>query len=153
MILRFQIVVVLLLLVVLHGCRYASIDSQYSESSIRRYESQKNLVKRYTQLLELRLEDASSTNLTVLSSNDVAKTFESICEVHAHIKGLSGYHQEVCHSNGYVIVRLAEPINNETVFEDASWTPLYVDYLGYTNNIARPRDFILTFTGDKMKEF
>ena len=152
MTLRFQIVIASLLLVVLHGCRSSSTDSQYPESRIRHYESQKSLVKRYTQLLELRFEDASSTNLTVLSSNDVVKLFKSIYEVHAHIMGLSEYHQEVCHLNGDVIVRLAEPISNETIFEDASWTPLYVDYLGYTNNIARPKDFILTFTGDKMKE-
>ena len=148
MILRVQIVWFSLLLLALNGCKYASIDSQYTKSRIRHYEAQTSLVRRYTQLLEVRLEDAPSTNLAVLSSNDVAKLFESICEVHAHVKGLSEYHQEVCHSNGDVIVRLAEPISNETVFEDASWTPLYVDYLGYTNNIARPKDFVLTFPRD-----
>ena len=152
MILRFQIVLVSLLLVALNGCRYVSIGSQYPESRIRHYETQTGLVKRYTQLLEVRLEDASSTNLTVLSSNDVEKLFQSICEVHAHISGLSEYHQEVCHLNGEVIVRLAEPISKKTVFEDASWTPLYVDYLGYTNNVARPKGFILTFPSDKSKE-
>ena len=149
MILRFQIVVVSLLLVALHGCKDASNGNQCPEGRIRHYESQTSLVKRYTELLKIRLEDASSTNLTVLSSNDVAKLFKSICEVHAHVMGLSEYHQEVCHLNGDVIVRLAEPINNETVFEDASWTTLYVDYLGYTNNIAHTNDFILIFPGKK----
>ena len=152
MTLRFQIIVASLVLVALHGCRSASTGSQYHESRIRHYESQKSLVKRYTQLLELRLEDVSSTNLTVLSSDEVAELFKSICEAHAHIKDLSEYHQYVCHSNGDVIVRLAEPINNDTVFEDASWTPLYVDYLGYTNNLAHTNDFILTFPEEKRKE-
>ena len=102
--------------------------------------------------MELRLEDVSSTNLTVLSSNDVAKLFKAICEKHAHIMKLSEYHHEVCHLNGDVIVRLSEPINNETIFEDGSWTPLYVDYLGYTNNLAHTNDFILTFPEEKRKE-
>ena len=146
--LRFQIVLVSLLLVVLNGC----IGNQCIESRIRHYETQKSIVRRYTQLLEVRLEDTSSTNLTVLSSNDVARLFKSICEVHAHIKGLSEYQHEVCHLNGDVIVRLADPVSDETVFEDASWTPLYVDYLGYTNNIAHPKDFIITFPEDKRKE-
>lgn len=149
MISRFQIVGVSLLLSALYGCGYASIGSQYPESRIRHYESQTTLVKRYTQLLEVSLEDVSSANLTVLSSNEVATLFKSICEEHAHIMGLSEYNQEVCHLNGDVIVRLADPIGYETVFEDASWTPLYVDYLGYTNNIARPKDFIITFPKDK----
>ena len=82
----------------------------------------------------------------------MADIFKKICEKHAHITRLSEYHQEVRHLNGDVIVRLAEPISNETVFEDASWTTLYVDYLGYTNNIAHPKDFIITFPADKMKE-
>ena len=152
MTLRFQIVVASLLLVALNGCRYASIDSQCQESRARCYEAQTSLVRRYTELLEVRLEDASSTNLTVLSSNEVLDIFKSICEKHAHITKLSEYHHEVCHLNGDVIVRLAEPISKETVFEDASWTPLYVDYLGYTNSIQRPKDFIITFPGDEMKE-
>lgn len=152
MILRFKIVVVSLLLVALHGCKDAYKGNQCPEGRIRHYESQTSLVKRYTELLDVRLEDASSTNLTVLSSNDVAKLFKAICEKHAHIMKLSEYHHEVRHSNGDVIVRLAEPISNKTVFEDASWTPLYVDYLGYTNNIAHPKDFILTFPENKMKE-
>ena len=74
--------------------------------------------------------------------------FKTICDEHANIRGLSEYHQEVCHLNGDIILRLAEPANDETVFEDASWTPLYVDYLGYTNNVARYKDFILTFPSD-----
>lgn len=148
MILRCQIVFVTLLLIALNGCRYASFESQCLKSRIRCYEAQTSLVRRYTELLEVRLEDTSSTNLTVLSSSEVAKLFKSICETHAHITRLSEYHQEVCHLNGDVIVRLAEPISNETVFEDASWTPLYVDYLGYTNNIAHPKDFIITFPED-----
>jgi len=152
MILRFQIVLVSLLLITLNGCRYVSVDSQCSESRIRHYEAQTSMVRRYTELLGVRLEDTSSTNLTVLSSNDVATLFKSICEKHAHIKGLSEYHQEVWHLNGDVIVRLAEPISYETVFEDASWTPLYVDYLGYTNKVERYKNFILTFPDDKMKE-
>ena len=152
MILRFQIVVGVLLLVALHGCRDASNGNQCTESRIRHYESQKELVKRYAELLGVRLEDTSSTNLTVLSSNDVAKLFESICEVHANITKLSEYHHEVCHFNSNVIVRLAEPISNVTVFEDGSWTPLYVDYLGYTNNLAHTNDFILTFPEEKRKE-
>lgn len=151
MILRFQIVLVSLLLVTIYGCRYESMGSQYSERRIRHYESQTSLVRRYAQLLEVRLEDSSSTNLTVLSSDDVSEIFKSICETHAHIMELSEYNQEVCHLNGDVIVRLAEPISGETVFEDASWTPLYVDYLGYTNNIARPKDFIITFPEGEMK--
>ena len=145
--LRFQIVLVSLLLVVLNGC----IGNQCLESRIRHYETQKSIVRRYTQLLEVCLEDESSTNLTVLSSNDVATLFKSICKAHAHIMELSEYHQEVRHLNGDVIVRLAEPINKETVFEDASWTPLYVDYLGYTNNVARHKDFILTFPSDQLE--
>ena len=152
MILRLQIIVASLLLVALHGCKGAFIGSQCSDSRIRHYESQTSLVKRYTQLVELRIEDASSTNLTVMSSNDVAKLFKTICEKHANIMKLSEYHHEVRHLNGDVIIRLAEPISNETVFEDASWTPLYVDYLGYTNNIAHPKDFILTFPGEKGQE-
>lgn len=144
MALRSQIILVSLSLVALHGCRRASIGN---------YESQTCLVRRYTQLLEVRLEEASSTNLTVLSSNEVADIFKSICEKHAHIKRLSGYCQEIRHLNGDVIVRMSEHTSNETVFEDASWTPLYVDYLGYTNNVARPKDFIMTFPGDKTKEF
>ena len=152
MTLRFQIIVVSLVLVALHGCRCVSTGSQYPESRIRHFESQKRLVTRYTQLLELRLEDVSSTNLTVLSSNEVAEHFKSICEAHAHVLELSEYHHEVCHSNGDVIVRLAEPISKETVFEDASWTPNYVDYLGYTNNILRLKHFILTFPEDEMEE-
>ncbi len=152
MILRFQIVLASLLLMTLNGCRYASVGSQCSESRIRHYEGQTSLVKRYTELLELQLEDNPSTNLKVLSSNDVAKHFKSICEKHAHIRGLSEYRQEVCQLNDDVIVRLAEPISNETVFEDGSWTPLYVDYLGYTNKVERYKNFILTFPDDKMKE-
>ena len=148
MILRFQIVLVTLLLIALNGCRYVSVDSQCTESRTGCYEAQTSLVRRYTELLDVRLEDMSSTNLTVLSSNEVATLFKSICETHAHITRLSEYHQEVRHLNGDIIVRLAEPISNETVFEDASWTPLYVDYLGYTNNIARPKDFIITFPED-----
>ena len=149
MIARFQVVLGLLLLVAFNGCRRASIDSQDSKSRIMHYKTQTTLVKRYTELLEVRLENAFSTNLTVLSSNDVAKLFKSICNEHAHIRGLSEYHQEVRHLNGEVILRLSEPVNSETVFEDASWTPLYVDYLGYTNNIARPRVFILSFPSDQ----
>ena len=152
MILRFQIVVGALLLVALHGCREASNGNQCPECRIRHYESQKELVKRYAELLGVRLEDTSSTNLTVLSSNDVAKLFESICEVHSNITKLSEYHHDVCHFNSNVIVRLAEPISNVTVFEDGSWTPLYVDYLGYTNNLAHTNDFILTFPEEKRKE-
>ena len=152
MILRFQIVVGALLLVALHGCREASNGNQCPECRIRHYESQKELVKRYTELLGVRLEDTSSTNLTVLSSNDVAKLFESICKVHSNITKLSEYHHDVCHFNSNVIVRLAEPISNVTVFEDGSWTPLYVDYLGYTNNLAHTNDFILTFPEEKRKE-
>ena len=153
MVVRLQIVVVSLFLVVLNGCRYASVGSRcrYQENRIRHYETQTSLVRRYTQLLEVCLEDESSTNLTVLSSNDVATLFKSICKAHAHIMELSEYHQEVRHLNGDVIVRLAEPINKETVFEDASWTPLYVDYLGYTNNVARHKDFILTFPSDQLE--
>lgn len=86
MIFRFQAVLASVLLLALIGCRCASNGAQYSGSKIRYYESQKGLVKRYTQLLELRIEDASSTNLTVLSSNEVAEHFKSICEAHAHIK-------------------------------------------------------------------
>ena len=149
---RFQIVLASLFLVVLNGCRYASIYSQSLESRTRHCEAQTTLVLRYTELLEVSLEDASSTNLTVLSSNEVADIFKSICEEHAHITRLSEYHQEVRHLNGEVIVRLADPISNETIFEDASWTPRYVDYLGYTNNVAHPKDFIITFPEDKMKE-
>lgn len=152
MVLRFQIVLVSLLLIALNGCKYASVDSQCPKNRIRHYEAQTSLVRRYTELLELRLEDISSTNLTVLSSNEVAEHFKSICEAHAHVLELSEYHHEVCHSNGDVIVRLAEPISKETVFEDASWTPSYVDYLGYTNNILRLKHFILTFPEDEMEE-
>ena len=151
MMLRFQIVVASLLLVALQGCKDASNSNQCQEDRIRHYASQTSLVKRYTELAEIRLEDAPATNLTVLSSNDVAELFKAICEKHAHIMKLSEYHHEVRHLNGDVIIRLAEPISNETVFEDASWTPLYVDYLGYTNNIAHPKDFILTFPGEKGK--
>lgn len=149
MFLRFKIVLVSLLLVALNGCRYESIYTQCSESKIRCYEAQTSIVQRYTELLEVSLEDASSTNLTVLSSNEVADIFKSICEEHAHITRLSEYHQEVRHLNGDVIVRLAEPVSNVTIFEDASWTPLYVDYLGYTNNIVRPKDFIMDFPKEK----
>lgn len=152
MILRLQIALVSLLLIALNGCGPAPIGSQCPESRTGCYEAQTGLVRRYTELLKVRLEDASSTNLTVLSSNEVADIFKEICEKHAHITRLSEYHQEVRHLNGDVIVRLAEPISNETVFEDASWTTLYVDYLGYTNNIAHPKDFIITFPADKMKE-
>ena len=151
MILRFKIVVVSLLLVALHGCKDAYKGNQCPGGRIRHYESQTSLVKRYTELLDVRLEDASSTNLTVLSSNDVAKLFKAICEKHANITKLSEYHHEACHFNNNVIVRLAEPISNETVFEDASWTPLYVDYLGYTNNLAHTNDFILIFPRGKEK--
>ena len=76
MISRFQIVGVSLLLSALYGCGYASIGSQCPESRIRHYESQTTLVKRYTQLLEVSLEDVSSANLTVLSSNEVATLFK-----------------------------------------------------------------------------
>ena len=148
--LRFRIAVTLLLLVVLNGCKCAPIvkRGQYQENRIRHYKTQTTLVKRYTELLTVELEDKSSTNLTVLASNEVAMLFKTICDEHANIRGLSEYNQEVSHLNGDVILRLAEPANDETVFEDASWTPLYVDYLGYTNNVARYKDFILAFPSD-----